>query len=129
MMDGQVQRHNGVTAMYIREGLGIGARQGIGGTCPGIGLASRLCKLGGVTMIDGQVHRHNGVTANDILEVLHIVTGLCIGDAVPLEAFASRLREVGVGGRTAQRGKGHIFTIRRSETVGRIGAEIVSGVL
>ena len=95
VVDGQMQCHRAVRAVYVGEVLYIVAGNGVGLLVPCVGLASRGSKLILRRLIDGQVQGIHLRTAVGVIVGVGVVTAFCIGlrggiHMIPRVGFNSR---------------------------------------
>ena len=75
-MDGEVQRIDLVTAVFIQMGERVDARAVIFRAVPGVAVVGYHNSVGVRREVDRQMQRHGGVAAVERLELLQVVTGL-----------------------------------------------------
>lgn len=92
VVNGQVQRHYRVTAMYILQYLRVVARCIVGHPIPSVGIAAGLIVLSSVTMIHYQMQGDSRVAAICSNECPKIVARFGIAHAIPFVSVTNRQR-------------------------------------
>ena len=95
VIDGEVQRDNGVAAGRVREGLRIGARFRVGFAIPGITFACHICEICVICVRYSEVQGDNRVATIFQSKSLLIIATLGVCLIVPSIAIASRMPELG----------------------------------